>query len=365
MATDLVHKAEGTVGALLPTVPADVVASWLTHVLGHQVSTVQTTNVVHGTASKIFVTVVYNDDNTSSANRTEFLCIKGGFDPKIRAVYSWIVTVYFREADFYKLVAPKLAHISLPRVHWAGHDGVGQGIVIMDDLNAQGCQFGDPTESWPTSRVLAGVEQLAALHAGTWGNRPEDYPWLTAHYDQAILSLMENYEAVVLSDDRPSGIHDYLKNQERMTAVMKKHYRIRNPKFQCLVHGDPHTGNTYLVGDQPRFLDWQVIHIGSAFHDVAYFLGGALSIEDRRAHEMEILDHYLATLATYGGPALSSSEKDVLEEYRKAFLAGVGWIMCPYIMQPREQVHAMAVRYAVALDDHKTIELVESLTDVE
>ena len=39
--------------------------------------------------------------------------------------------------------------------------------------------------------------------------------------------------------------------------------------------------------------------------------------------------------------------------------------MCPYVMQPREQVHAMAVRYAVALDDHKTIELVESLTGVE
>lgn len=365
MATDPIREAAEAVDSVLPAVPEDIVAGWLTRVLGHPVSTVEVTKVLHGTASKVFVKVIFDDDNTSDAKRPESLCIKGGFNPNIKALYPWIVSVYFCEVEFFNRVAPKLAHISLPRSHWAGHNAVDQGIVIMEDLNTQGCQFGDPAKSWPVSQVLSGVKQLAALHAGTWGARAEDYPWLTSHYEQAILSLMETYEAVVLSDDRPAGIHDYLKDQERMTAVLKKHYRSRNPKFQCMVHGDPHTGNTYLVEDQPRFLDWQTIHIGSAFHDVAYFVGGALSVEDRRAHEMEILGHYLGTLATYGGPAFSSSEEDVLDEYRKAFLAGVGWIMCPYVMQPKEQVHAMAVRYAVALDDHKTIELVESLPDGE
>lgn len=361
------HRATELVSSMLPAVPEDIVASWLTHVLGHQVKTVEISKVVHGTASKVFATIAYDDDDDdiSDNSRLKFLCIKGGFDPIIKARYPWIVNIHFREADFFNRVAPKLAHISLPQSHWAGHDGVNQGIVIMDDLNAQGCRFGDPAKSWPVSQVLAGVEQLAALHAGTWNAREEDYPWLTAHYDQAIMSLMETYDAVVLSDDRPPGIHNYLKNQERMTAVLKKHYQSRNPKFRCMIHGDPHTGNTYFFQDQPRFLDWQIIHIGSAFHDVAYFIGGALTIEDRRAHELEVLEHYLRTLATYGGPALSSSQQDVLDEYRKSFLAGVGWIMCPYVMQPKEQVYAMAVRYASALDDHKTIELVESLNDIE
>ncbi|KAJ0115800.1 hypothetical protein J7T55_003969 [Diaporthe amygdali] len=353
------------VDGMLPAVPEDIVAEWLTHVFGQQVKSVEITRVVHGTASKVFATVVFDDDNISTASRPTFLCIKGGFDPKIIAHYPWIVNIYFREVEFFNRVAPNLAQISLPRSHWAGHNGVDQGIVIMDDLDAPGCQFGDPAQPWPVSRALAGVEQLAALHAGTWNAKAEDYPWLTAHYDQAILSLMETYEAVVRADDRPPGIHEYLKDQKRMTAALNKHYQSRNPVFQCLVHGDPHTGNTYLVQDQPRFLDWQVIHIGSAFHDVAYFIGGALTIEDRRAHEMEILDHYLEKLASSGAPAFSSSQRHVLDEYRKSFLAGVGWIMCPYVMQPREQVHAMAVRYAAALDDHKTIELVESLTDVE
>jgi hypothetical protein len=365
MAPPPVHKTIGPVKSVLPSLPEDIIPTWLTHVLGYQVNTVEITKVVHGTASKVFATVNYNDDDASNTSRRKYLCIKGGFDPRIKAQYPWIVNIFFREADFFSRVAPKLANISVPRSYWAGHNGVDQGIVIMDDLNAQGCQFGDPAKSWSVSQVLAGVEQLAALHAGTWNARGEDYSWLTAHYDQAIMSLMETYDAVVLSDDRPSGIDDYLKDQERLTAVLKKHFRSRNPKFRCMLHGDPHTGNTYFFQGQPRFLDWQIIHIGSAFHDVAYFIGGALAVEDRRAHETEVLDHYLETLATYGGPALSSSQNDVLEEYRKSFLAGVGWIMCPYAMQPREHVHAMAVRYAVALDDHKTIELVESLSDSE
>ncbi|KAL1882291.1 hypothetical protein Daus18300_000777 [Diaporthe australafricana] len=363
MSTAPTIKVAGSVDSNLPVVPEDVDATWLTNVLGHQVKAVEITKVVHGTASKIFATVVYDDEHASATSKPKFLCIKGGFDPNIIAQYPWIVSIYTREVDFFNRVAPSLAHLSRPRSHWAARNGTGQGIVIMDDLRAQGCQFGDPAETWPVSRVLAGVEQLAALHAGTWNAKAEDYPWLTAHYDQAILSLMETFDEVVHSDDRPPGIPDYLKDQKRITAVLEKHYRSRNPLFQCMVHGDAHTGNTYLVQDQPRFLDWQIIHIGSALHDVAYFIGGALTVEDRRAHEMEVLDHYLGTLASYGGPIFSSSQQDLLDEYRKSFLAGIGWIMCPYAMQPKKQVHAMAVRYAVALDDHKTIELVESLAD--
>jgi aminoglycoside phosphotransferase (APT) family kinase protein len=211
--------------------------------------------------------------------------------------------------------------------------------------------------------VRAGVEQLAALHAKTWGVRPVDYPWLTSDYDQAILTLMQTYDAVVSSAGRPF-VPAYLKDQKRVTAALKKHYRSRNPKFQCLLHGDAHLGNTYLDGGAPRFLDWQMIHIGSAFHDVAYFIGGALTVEDRRAHEWEILDHYLATLTRLGvRTTLKSTDKDLRSEYRKSFLAGIGWIMCPYEMQAKECVHAMAVRYAAALDDHKVLEHIESLPE--
>ncbi|KAI0850438.1 kinase-like domain-containing protein [Daldinia vernicosa] len=344
----------------LPTVPEEVTASWLAEVLKINIKSTELKKILPGMATKLYVNVKYEDSvgKDEATLRSANLCIKGGFNPDFVEQVPWVVMLYQREVEFLNRVAPSLGHIDIPKTWWAGYNS-RQGIVIMDDLS-QSCEFGRPTEDWPVTRVLAGVEQLAALHASTWGVKPTDYAWLTSDYDQAIFTLMQTFDDVVHGPERPV-VHDYLKDQKRITEVLKKHFASRNPKFRCLLHGDAHTGNTYLDKGVPRFLDWQTIHIGSAFHDVAYFVGGALSIEDRRTYEYEILDHYLAALEKLGGPAFSSRDEDILREYRKSFLAGIGWIMCPYEMQTKQCVDAMARRYSAALDDHKTLELVESL----
>ncbi|KAF2442774.1 hypothetical protein P171DRAFT_455767 [Karstenula rhodostoma CBS 690.94] len=346
--------------AQLPIVPADITAEWLSQVLKRKIKAVSIDRTSPGTATKVFVTLTYDNGSAIKQLPTR-LCIKGGFDPNFIKTMPWIFMIYQRECDFYNQVAPKLDHMELPTFWWAGHSST-QGIVILDDLAAQGCGFGNPAESWPVPRVLAGVEQLAALHAKTWHAQASDYPWLTSDYDQAILTLMNTYDAVVKGPDRPM-IHDYLKDQERITKVLKKHYASRNHKFRCLLHGDAHTGNTYLVNDVPRFLDWQMIHIGSSFHDLSYFVSAALSVKDRRAKEWDIVEHYLRALEKYGVEPLSVSDEEVTNEYKKSFLAGIGWIMCPYEMQVRECVHPMALRYAAAIDDHKVLELVERLPE--
>ncbi|KAI8949503.1 kinase-like domain-containing protein [Xylaria longipes] len=340
----------------LPAVPDEVTPEWLYSILGVKVNSLKKTNELPGTATKLFFTAKNDDEERP-------LCIKGGFNPAFIQQMPWIVMIYQREVEFFNRIAPKLRDMDLPQAYWAGHSP-SQGIVVMEDLAARGCQFGNPVETWPVDRVRAGIEQLAALHAKTWGVRPADYPWLTSDYDHALLTLMQTYETVVNGPDRPP-VRPYLRDQERVTNVLKKHYRSRNPKFQCLLHGDAHLGNTYLEDGAPRFLDWQMIHIGSAFHDVSYFIAGALTIEDRRAHEWEIVAHYLATLKKFGvRENLKVTDEDLRNEYRKSFLAGIGWIMCPYEMQPKDCVHAMAVRYATALDDHKVLMLVESLPEL-
>lgn len=347
--------------ARLPVLPHDITSDWLSQILGHRIETVTVRNIMPGTATKVFITVTYKDE-TASQSLPANLCLKGGFNPDLIGMMPFVVTIYQREVDFYNKVAPLLEKsMCIPKVYWSGK-GEAQGIIVMDDLKAAGCSFGTPAEPWSVDRVIAGVEELAALHGKTWGVSQTDYPWLTSDYDEALLHLMQTYEQVVRSSDRPV-IPEYMKDQERVTAVLKKHYQSRNPKFRCLVHGDAHVSNTYLaqVGGDPGFLDWQMIHIGSAFHDVAYLIGGALDVETRRAREFDILGHYLESLNKFGGPALSIGDEAVLTEYKKSLLAGVGPIMCPYEMQPREWVFPMAERYAAALDDHKVLELVESL----
>ncbi|KAH8162951.1 hypothetical protein CIB48_g5291 [Xylaria polymorpha] len=311
----------------LPAVSDEVTPEWLSSVLGLKVKSIKRTNELPGTATKVFVTA--SDD---SGERQ--LCLKGGFNPAFIQQMPWIVMIYKREVEFFNRIAPLLTNMELPQAYWAGHTE-SQGIVVMEDLAARGCQFGNPVETWPIARVRAGLEQLAALHAKTWGVRPADYPWLTSDYDHALLTLMQTYEAVVNGADRPP-VQAYLRDQKRVTAILKKHYRSRNPKFQCLLHGDAHLGNTYLDDGRPRFLDWQMIHIGSAFHDVSYYIAGALPVDERRAHEWELVDHYLACLRRFGiRDNLKSTDEDLRNEYRKSFLAGIGWIMCLTRCSPR------------------------------
>ncbi|KAI6082455.1 kinase-like domain-containing protein [Hypoxylon rubiginosum] len=225
----------------------------------------------------------------------------------------------------------------------------------MDDLREKEYTFGSALEAWPIGRVAAGVEQLAALHA--------DYPWLTSNYEEVMIGFTENWDQVVLGPGQPP-VPASIKNKEQTVAAMKKHFATKNPRFLCLIHGDPHPGNTFIdKDDKPSFLDRQTVHIGSAFHDVAYFVVGALSIDDRRKYELSILHYYLVKLAALGGPTLTTNDERVTEEYKKSIMAGIGWILTPYEMQREECVTAMVERYSAAFEDHNVITLVESLKD--
>jgi aminoglycoside phosphotransferase (APT) family kinase protein len=136
------------------------------------------------------------------------------------------------------------------------------------------------------------------------------------------------------------------------------------PRFRCLVHGDPHSGNTYLKGsDDVRFMDWQIIHVGTAFHDLAYFLVSTLTVEERRTHEVAVLDRYLEALACHGGPTLTREDSELMIEYRKAMLTGLGWVLTLHSMQAKARVAAMVERYAATIVDHKTIELLTEIAD--
>lgn len=66
---------------------------------------------------------------------------------------------------------------------------------------------------------------------------------------------MQTYEQFVCLCNRLAN-PECVKDQECMTAVLKKHYRTRNLKFQCFPRGVAHVFNTYLVsGGEPEFLD--------------------------------------------------------------------------------------------------------------
>ncbi len=67
------------------------------------------------------------------------------------------------------------------------------------------------------------------------------------------------------------------------------------------MHGDPHIGNLFDDDGRTGFLDWGVINVTTPLRDASYFINMAMQIEDRRAHERDLLRHYLEAREALGG----------------------------------------------------------------
>lgn len=361
--TGIPHEVRGVMKSSdpLPLTPEELTAAWFTKILGKPVKDATIVKAIHGTASKILVELTFE----GSADAPTKVCVKGGFNPALLASLPFMFSIYRLEAEFYYYIAPTI-NIPLPPTVYCGTDTVkGQGIVVMADLEARGYTFGNPLEAWPVDRVQAGVEQLAILHARTWGSKPEDFPWAseTVSLRDAVVGLMapEEWDKRFAGDARPP-VPDHMADRERMAATFKALWKPSNSTLSCLVHGDAHIGNTFISpAGEPGFLDWQVIHVSSAMHDVAYFIIGTLSIEDRRKNEKELVQHYLDALHRAGAPKFQLEE--IWNEYRMHAFHGFAWALAGPMMQSREIVDVMTERHCAAIVDHKSVELLEGLEE--
>ncbi|MGH7290126.1 MAG: phosphotransferase, partial [Myxococcota bacterium] len=107
---------------------------------------------------------------------------------------------------------------------------------------------------------------------------------------------------------------------------------------QGLVHGDYRLDNL-LFGqdgaDRPlTVVDWQTVSVGPALTDVAYFLGCALPVQQRREHSEELLRAYHVAL----GPNAPLTMDDVLEGVRhQSFFGVVMSIVSPMLVERTER----------------------------
>lgn len=102
-----------------------------------------------------------------------------------------------------------------------------------------------------------------------------------------------------------------------------------------------------LTGPPPSRCPWS--------YDVAYFLVGALSVNDRKKHDRELVNGYLDALEALGGPALDRPE--AWKDYQRHTLHGLIWATLPPTWISAEQVQAMTERYVSAIVDHDPFEI--------
>jgi hypothetical protein len=343
----------------LPTRLDDITPSWLTAAIsmrcpGTVVDSVDIESVIWGTATKVFLQVGYAVATSNGPGQA--LCLKGGFDEKLHGVHN---IGYRVEARFYRDIAA--AFTNMPDCWFAAEDvASGQGLVLIDDLRRAGAVFGKPGDRPSIDDVAKSLESMARWHGLTWNRAGVGArSWLTVGSELfrpvAASFLSPDHWAAYIDLPQASAFDRSLRDRERLLRGLHALWQLDDAGPLAVSHGDPHVGNTYVLPDGVRrFLDWQTVCLAPWSDDVTYFVAGILDVEDRRAHEIDLLKHYLAVLGSFTDEAPDFDEAWLA--YRRHHLHGLMFALCPPQMQPAEVCTQMGIRYAAAAIDHETLD---------
>ena len=322
---------------------------WLTHALGTPVRAVEVVERLETVATKVRFRVEYTEEPNG---KVDAFCVKAYFNPDMRAR----VAAGEPEARFYVELAPTLPIRVPPCVYAALDPETGHALVLMEDLVAQGATFLTALSPYSVDQAKGTLEQLARLHAEHWDDaalatHPFLAPRLPSFLQYVDAERLQSQLDGPRGDELPAPIKDATRLRAALLAIAERD--AAGP--QVLVHGDTHAGNLYELPDgAPGIIDWQVVQQGSWALDVAYHLGAVLEVDDRRAHERALLEHYLACLAAAGAPAPSG--EDAWFEYRAHLAYGYFmWAITQMVDPPI--IVTFTRRLGLAVADHDSFGL--------
>lgn len=321
------------------------------------------------------VTVEMRDDGTNRRARLALTYSAGdgpatvfvkAVDPDHKFLIKLTSGLLHEPRLFNSKVALPLEH---PRVYAAVIDEDDEDfLLVMEDLTARDADPRDAVRPLSVEQAANGLRGLARLHGRYWGARVDlpELSWLEPFVPWEGMGAAPLQAALDrLGDDAPASVHA-LSIEALIEDVWKPYIRTLTVGPPTLLHGDAHVGNTYLLpnGDV-GFLDWQVARRGNFSLDLGYFLQGAITTEDRRAYERELLTVYRDGL---GLPAAElPSADEIWLRYRASVAHGLTLWLCTAsageLWQRPDIALALAQRYSAAYEDLRTADALADLTD--
>lgn len=250
-------------------------------------------------------------------------------------------------------------------------DNSGQFGLLMEDLSLRQAHFPNVKDAINLAQVESLVDTLAKLHATFWQSPrfQNDLSWVQSHTEGA-LSELQNHAATPLIQHEIESENFKREMVQRLRttgpelrAGMMAMHKHQATLPQTLLHGDTHLGNTYLLpGDKGGFLDWQLMTRGYGVHDISYLVTTALSIEQRRQHEQNLLKRYLEQLQSHGVAHPPSFDEAWLE-FRRSLVWGVyyGWLTTPVVNYGWEINVLNHLRLTTAYEDFDTGRLLQDI----
>jgi len=297
--------------------PGDLTVEWLTEMLGGPTATAFTVERIGtGQMSECFrVRLAYDGDNRGP----DSVVLKVAATDSVSRQTGLGLGLYEREVRFYRDIAPRLTGPVAPCYHAAFDPATGVFDVLLGDANP--AVVGDEIQGATIAQARLAVTELARLQGPLLGDTAlAGAPWLNrdAPINQALITglyagFLDRYR------DRITPEHQLV--CERLVGAFDAYLALDD--LCGLVHGDYRLDNLLFGAagaDRPlTVVDWQTVTWGPAMTDLAYFVGGALPVGDRRAHYDELLRAYHAAL----GPDAPISPAHVCEGVRRQSFFGV------------------------------------------
>ena len=221
---------------------------------------------------------------------------------------------YLREVTFYRELRDRIGGDgTLAACHLAEQDPrEGWFTLVLEDIE-DGVQ-GDQIGGCGAAEARIAMRALARIHAPVFGDLAlAATPWLNQPnpLDQALLtgllpSFLERYQGRIAPE--------HVEVCERFVASADAWHADQRPPLG-LVHGDYRLDNILFHDGACTVVDWQTLGWGPVMRDAAYFIGGALPVEERRAHEEALLCTYHAELLAHG--VAGFDWEHCWEEYRR------------------------------------------------
>lgn len=351
--------------AQLPAAFDDITPRWLTGALctGHPGAEIVEHHLdpfEHGTTNRTRLRVTYNDAGTRAGLPTRLFCkatqglanrltlgLSGGAEAEVR---------------FYQYVRP-LLDLHAPPAVFANFDAAtANSIVILEDISTTVTEFCTHRTEMTRSRIEDELALLATLHGAGYRD-----PRVRAQFDHfttwrqfftntGMLGLREGSEEGFrrAGDLVPGRLH---KRQAEIWPATVAAVEQADRLPHTLTHGDVHLKNWYITNSGDMALsDWQCTSQGHWGRDFGYALATALTIENRRAWEHDLLAFYLDRLHAAGGP--KESLTGAWMHYRQQLMSALTWWTITYNpapgmpdMQPVDTSREFVTRIATAIDD--------------
>ncbi|MGO8966415.1 DUF7064 domain-containing protein [Mycobacterium sp.] len=304
--------------------PADLSAAWLTSAIGAgTIADFAVERIGTGQMSECYRVQLTYADGAPDSDKPDSVVLKvAATDPMSRQT-GMTLGLYEREVRFYRDIAPRLRGPVAPCYHTAFDAASGTFDLLLGDANP--AVVGDEIRGATTAQARLAVTELARLQGPLLGDTTlAEAPWLNRDtpVNQALITALhagfvDRYGDQIAPQHRMvcerlvGGFDEYLADE----AVAGR--------IHGLVHGDYRLDNMLFGAagaDRPlTVVDWQTVTWGPAMTDLAYFLGCALPVTDRRTHYEALLDAYHAAL----GPDAPISLADVRDGVRRQSFFGV------------------------------------------